>query len=166
MACRWSTPSHYLNQSWDGAIWTFRNRTQWNFSRNSYIFIQENAFENVVWKMAANLSRSECVISHQKETTRTIFANELFFYINNFERHTVLHNRTRVFRAIAAPVRFTSAEVCTTTNPNRKSPTHKWPISILPRIRELCFFRVVQCDYYPSFVIVNVSIILLYIQIS
>ena len=29
--------------------------------RNSYIFIQENAFENVVWKMAAILSRPQCV---------------------------------------------------------------------------------------------------------
>ena len=34
---------------------------QWNLNRNSYIFIQENAFENVVWKMAAILSRSQFV---------------------------------------------------------------------------------------------------------
>ena len=34
---------------------------QWNFNRNSNIFIQENAFENVVWKMAAILSRSQFV---------------------------------------------------------------------------------------------------------
>ena len=27
----------------------------------SFIFIQENAYENVVWKMAAVLSRPECV---------------------------------------------------------------------------------------------------------
>ena len=32
-----------------------------NFSEISYIFIQENAFENVVWKMAAILSRPQCV---------------------------------------------------------------------------------------------------------
>ena len=35
-----------------------------NFSetwkRNSYIFIQENPFENVVWKMAVNLSLPQC----------------------------------------------------------------------------------------------------------
>ena len=31
------------------------------FYRNSYIFIQENAFENVVCKMAAILSRPQCV---------------------------------------------------------------------------------------------------------
>ena len=32
------------------------------FTRNPYIFIQENAFENVVWKMAANLSRPQCFL--------------------------------------------------------------------------------------------------------
>ena len=34
---------------------------QWNLSPNSYIFIQENAFENVVWKMSAILSRPQYV---------------------------------------------------------------------------------------------------------
>ena len=32
-------------------------------NQNSNIFTQENAFENVVWKMAAILSRSQCVNS-------------------------------------------------------------------------------------------------------
>ena len=43
--------------------WTPRNKLQWNVNRNSYIFIQENSFENVVWKMAATLSRPQCVKS-------------------------------------------------------------------------------------------------------
>ena len=38
-----------------------RNKLQWNLKRNSYIFIQENAFENVVCEMAAILSRPQCV---------------------------------------------------------------------------------------------------------
>ena len=42
-------------------IWTFGNKLQWNFNKNSYIFIQENAFENVVWKMATISSRPQCV---------------------------------------------------------------------------------------------------------
>ena len=33
---------------------TLRNKLQWNF--NSNIFIQENAFENVVWEMVAILA--------------------------------------------------------------------------------------------------------------
>ena len=32
-----------------------------NLNRNLYIFIQEHAFENIVWKMATILSRSQCV---------------------------------------------------------------------------------------------------------
>ena len=46
-------PSHYLNQLWNVVNWTPRNELQWNFNKNSYIFIEENAFENVVWKMTA-----------------------------------------------------------------------------------------------------------------
>ena len=43
--------------------WTLRlrNKLQWNLNRNSYIFGQENAFENVVSKMVAILSRPLCV---------------------------------------------------------------------------------------------------------
>ena len=41
--------------------WTLRNKLQWNFNRNSSIFIQENRFENVIWKMAAILSQPQCV---------------------------------------------------------------------------------------------------------
>ena len=37
------------------------NKLQWNFNRNSNIFIQENAFESVVCEMAAMLSRPQCV---------------------------------------------------------------------------------------------------------
>ena len=43
---------------WASAIFnlTPRNKYQRNFNRNSYIFLQENVFENVVWKMGAILS--------------------------------------------------------------------------------------------------------------
>ena len=42
----WSVPSHYLNQCWNVVNWTPRNQLQWNRNRDSYIFFQENAFEN------------------------------------------------------------------------------------------------------------------------
>ena len=58
----WLAPSHYLNPCWNIVIWTLRNKLQWNLNRNSNIFMQENIFENVVWKMAAILSRPQCVI--------------------------------------------------------------------------------------------------------
>ena len=41
--------------------WTLRNKLQWNFNRNSNIFIQEHTFENVVCEMACILSRPQCV---------------------------------------------------------------------------------------------------------
>ena len=53
--------SHYLNQCWDIVNWVLRNKLQWNLNRNLYIFFEENAFENVVWKMAAILSGLQCV---------------------------------------------------------------------------------------------------------
>ena len=49
----WSAPSHYLNQWWNIVNLTPRNKFQWNVNQNSYIVIEENAFENVVWKMAS-----------------------------------------------------------------------------------------------------------------
>ena len=54
-------PSHYLNQCWNIVNWTIGNKSQWNLKWNSYIFTEENAFENVVWKMVAILSRPQCV---------------------------------------------------------------------------------------------------------
>ena len=38
-----------------------RNKLQWNLIQNSYIFIQENAIESVVWKVAAILFRPQWV---------------------------------------------------------------------------------------------------------
>ena len=43
-----SAPSHYLNQCSLIVNWTPRNKLQWNLNQNPIIFIQENAFENVV----------------------------------------------------------------------------------------------------------------------
>ena len=48
-----TAPSHYLNQYWNMVNGTLRNKLQWNINRNSYIFIQENALENVVCEMAS-----------------------------------------------------------------------------------------------------------------
>ena len=52
----WSAPSHYPNQCWDIVNWTPRNKLQWNFNRNTKLYIHENAF---VWEMAAILFRGE-----------------------------------------------------------------------------------------------------------
>ena len=46
--------------------WTLGNKFQWNFSRNYNIFIQEKVFESVVCKMAAILTRPQCVNTIKK----------------------------------------------------------------------------------------------------
>ena len=56
-----SPPSHYLKQCWNIVKLDLGNKFQWNLKRNWYIFIEANAFENVVWKMVAILSRPQCV---------------------------------------------------------------------------------------------------------
>ena len=62
----WSAPCHYRNQCWNINNWTLRNTLQWNFDRNSFIFIQENVFEAVVCEIAAILSRPQCVNHNNK----------------------------------------------------------------------------------------------------
>ena len=54
----WPTPSHYLNQCCNSFNLTLRINLQCNFNRNSNIFIHENAFENVIFKMASIFPRS------------------------------------------------------------------------------------------------------------
>ena len=63
MACRLSAPSHYLNQCWIIVNWTFGDRLQWNFDKNTNFFIHKNASENIVCKMVSILSRGRWVNS-------------------------------------------------------------------------------------------------------
>ena len=56
-------PSHHLNQCWNIVNWTLRNKLRWNFSRNSNIFFQKNAHENVVCVIASISSRPQWVNS-------------------------------------------------------------------------------------------------------
>ena len=59
----WPAPSHYLYQCWNIFNWTLGNKLQWNRHRNLYIFIKENACENVVWIMVTIwfLPRPQCL---------------------------------------------------------------------------------------------------------
>ena len=54
----WGQATHVskLNQCWIIANWTTWNKFQWNFNWDSNIFIQENEFQNVVWKVVVILS--------------------------------------------------------------------------------------------------------------
>ena len=55
MACR-LFGTNYLNQCWVIVNWTIKDKLQWNFNRNTKLFIHENASENIVCEMAAILS--------------------------------------------------------------------------------------------------------------
>ena len=63
----WPAPSHCLNQSWNSINWTHGNKFQWIFNQNTTIFIQQNAFENVVCKVSSILSRPQCVNGCKKQ---------------------------------------------------------------------------------------------------
>ena len=63
MACHLAAASHHLIQYRNVVHCTPGNKPQWNLNRNLCIFIQENASENVVWKMAVFLSRAQCVFN-------------------------------------------------------------------------------------------------------
>ena len=75
-------PSHYLNQCWDIVNCTLTNKLRWNFNRNLYIFIQENVFENVVWKMVAILSRLRCLMSNIHLMNTTAVTEEYLIALN------------------------------------------------------------------------------------
>ena len=60
MACPCSVPSHYQNQSWLLVNWTHRNTFHGNLNKNTKIIFQGNAFQNVVCKICAILSRPQC----------------------------------------------------------------------------------------------------------
>ena len=72
-------------------IYTITNKIRWNFDRNSHIFIQENAFENVLREMrAAFLSRPQvfnCVFDHNYKTL--CVKNELNGVFDH-DRHTLI----------------------------------------------------------------------------
>ena len=51
-------------------------KLQWKFNQNSYIFIIKNAFENIVWKMAAILSQCLNVLRSRTHTSWMIICLE------------------------------------------------------------------------------------------
>ena len=100
-----------------------RNKLQWNLKLNSYIFIQENAFENVVWKMVAILSWPQCVKSFLVEHKYLFILHcqyhgcwspELnvakIFYLADFENNAIFrsasikHRRKQCSNPLAWPV--------------------------------------------------------------
>ena len=59
MAC--SLDGHQAIICTNAEILSLRNKFQWNLDQNSYIFIPENAFENVISEITAILSQPQYV---------------------------------------------------------------------------------------------------------
>ena len=86
-------PSHYLNQRWNIVNWTLGNNLKWNFNRNSNIYIQENAFENVcemasiclglnelTWNVYAMVAKIMGTQAQIKRTCKTHFLQKRCHY--------------------------------------------------------------------------------------
>ena len=73
----WTAPSHYLNQFWYIVNWIPRNVFQQNFTWNSNIFSQENAFEQILsFKKMSNIFIQENVSAKWSPICRHILLNE------------------------------------------------------------------------------------------
>ena len=69
-------------------IWTLENKLQWSFKSfnpNSYIFIQENVCQNVVWKMPAILSRPQCVNPSNYVKNKNLLSGSFLFICNDHD---------------------------------------------------------------------------------
>ena len=73
-----SAPSHYLNQCWLIVNWTPVNKFQWNLNRNSIIFVQENAFENVVCQNGGHFVQGGDALKDGKKKPLVITLIELW----------------------------------------------------------------------------------------
>ena len=51
---------HELNKCWNVVNSNFRNKLQRNLKRNSYIFIQENAFEYIICECNYEIMNDSC----------------------------------------------------------------------------------------------------------
>ena len=87
--CR-QAPSHCLIQYWFSVNWALRNKLQWYSYRHSIIFIDENAFENIVCDFPTKLSRGrwgkihipQCLINIVNYNSAMPLTLHLFFNEN------------------------------------------------------------------------------------
>ena len=91
MACRLISTKPLSDQCQLIVNWSLWNELQWNFNWNWNIFIQGNAFGNVVCKMAAILSQPQCVKS--KHPTR---GNKQRFLTPGHQGWNDLHSLCRI----------------------------------------------------------------------
>ena len=80
-----------------------RNKLQWYLKQNSCIFIQENAFANVVWEMAAILFLPQCV---------TILTKISLTYIHDIFRHSIIRYLTTMHTYLSCATSYHQGLPC------------------------------------------------------
>ena len=83
-------PRHYLNWCCIFVNWTPRNKFQSHFNQNTTLFINENAFENIVGEMAAILSTGRWVKNEPMRYLNIwyhIMSWKIMFFICNILLH-------------------------------------------------------------------------------
>ena len=85
-----------IHGSDNGMLW-LKNKIQWYINRNSYIFIHEYVFGNVVWKMATVSSRPQCVNEINQEITTTIATMIIMSMVWAHSRVLINKNIIRMF---------------------------------------------------------------------
>ena len=87
-------------------IWPLE-KIMWNFNPNSYIFIQENAFENVVWKMAAILSQPQRVpwsVKNNPSEAQQETSHDVMDYLMHNKRVSTLLQVSGVMLQLDSPL--------------------------------------------------------------
>ena len=92
--------------------WTPKNKLQWNVNRNSYIFIQENPLENVVWKMAAILSRPQCVNSSRQNDTNIITIIGSGIGLSPFRHQVIIWTNISMSKTISFQPQYVNGSCC------------------------------------------------------
>ena len=93
MACRLAG-ARPLSQPTLEHCWTLGYKLRWNLNRNWYIFIQENAFENVVCKVPGILSRPQCVNNCLIHHTMICRKQLIVLTVSRFFINLVIHHFT------------------------------------------------------------------------
>ena len=127
---RWLLPSHVDTGDICCHYWqhilvfngTLGNKFQWNSSRNSNIYIQEKAFENVFCKMAAILSRPQCAecTLHWRHNRRDC--------VSNHQPYDCLLNRLFRHRSKKTS-KLCVTGLCAGNSPGPVNSPHKWPVT-------------------------------------
>ena len=81
MACclvRLMVLSHYQNQYRLVVSWTLKNKLLWNLNQNKIIFIQENAFENFIWRKVSHF-----VLTHWGRVTHICVSKQTIIGSDN-----------------------------------------------------------------------------------